>query len=66
MTAHEFNELNQVGCPVILTDDFGKTHQTFTTSMAWNLCGTDVVNTKLYRAYDLNRIKAAETESKIK
>ena len=66
MTASEFNERNKVGCSVTLTDDFGKEHQTVTTSLAWEVSGIPVVSTKLYRCYDLSRITPMAAEAEIK
>jgi hypothetical protein len=63
MSDVDFNEWYEVGHPVILTDDFGKEHKTVTTSKAWNLCGTSVVNCEGWRAYNLSRIKPMEAHS---
>ena len=61
MKAQDFNEWYEVGHPVYVVDDFGKEHKSETTSEAWDLCGTAVVNCKGFRAYDLDRVKPMET-----
>lgn len=63
MDAKEFNEWYPVGTAVILTDDFGKEHQTNTRSPAWELGHGDSVVSVDGRSggYDLDRIKALES-----
>lgn len=58
MKIEDFNKKYPPGTPVILTDDFGKKHETATRSEAWDLCGTPVVMVDgRSGGYDLSRIK---------
>jgi hypothetical protein len=63
MNASDFNEWYEVGVSVILTDDFGKEHQTNTKSEAWELGdGSPVIMVDgRSGGYDLNRIKVMES-----
>lgn len=54
------------GTPVILTDDFGNTHETITRSIAWEICGHASVKVDgRAGGYLLDRIKPVK-ESRIK
>lgn len=62
MNIEELNEFYKAGHAVIVTDDFGKEHQTVTTSIAWDLCGTPVIRCEGFGTYDLDRVKFLEQQ----
>lgn len=66
MNLQEFNAAFPSGSDVIYTDDFGKEHATKTRSEAWALGHGGVVVLLEGRSggYDIDRIKAAPTETK--
>lgn len=52
------DRLTEVGMKVVVTDDFGKTHETVTTSRPWALGhGHYICHTEKFRSYDCNRIR---------